>query len=193
MFGRTTRTLRTPVITLVLALAGASVALAGGFALLVEVPAPASDPRLKGAVLVVRPVGCHGPGATVSATAEGLVNGRRRSIPLTLTTVASQTKAPGLTFETFAIKRQWPSEGAWVLAIRATSPGWVYQDRTLTATTDLLVELGPDGSIQTAPVSGASSKRAVLVQRVSGKQRNAIEAALKTLASKAGGGVQAAR
>src|ERR1044071_5439515 len=60
-------------------------ALAGGFQLAVEAPA-SGDERAKDAALLVRPYGCHTPAdANVTATAEGIVNGRRQSIPLELT------------------------------------------------------------------------------------------------------------
>jgi hypothetical protein len=46
---------------------------------------------------------------TLVGTAEGLVNGARRSIPLAFDT----TSALGV----YAVRRQWPREGVWVLRI----------------------------------------------------------------------------
>ena len=61
------------------------IALAGGFYIAVEAPTSSTDPQLKDAILLVRPYGCHKPtDAAMSATAEGLVDGRRHSIPLQL-------------------------------------------------------------------------------------------------------------
>lgn len=92
------------VITLMLA----PLAFAGGFYLEVERPA-SSDASLKDVVLLVHPTGCHKPeDANLTATAEGIVNGERVSVPLQFTRTAKGV---------FAIKKQWGAEGAWVLAI----------------------------------------------------------------------------
>jgi hypothetical protein len=47
--------------------------------------------------------------ADLSATAQGLVNGTRRTMPVRMDT----TSKPGV----FAVRRQWPSEGTWLLQI----------------------------------------------------------------------------
>lgn len=113
-----------------LILAIASPALAGGFQLSVETPTEAADPQLKDVVLIARTYGCHQPAdATLSATAEGLVNGNRKSLPLELRSIASGV---------YAIKQQWPSEGKWVLALSGTYNGM---------TRSVLVELGPNGKV----------------------------------------------
>src|SRR5262245_58299201 len=73
-----------------LLLAIASPALAGGFQLAVETPAGVKDLNLKDAVLIARTYGCHQPAAAkLSATAEGLVNGKRKSVPLELHAVGT--------------------------------------------------------------------------------------------------------
>jgi hypothetical protein len=70
-----------------------------------------------------QPVRCREPGsraarprgnarraaAAVTGTVEGIVGGARRSIPLRLDT----TPNPGV----FAVRRQWPAEGTWLLRI----------------------------------------------------------------------------
>src|SRR5215216_2446235 len=87
----------------------AATAFAGGFYLSVEVPEGAATNQLKDAVLLVRPYGCHKPtDSTVSAIAEGVVNGERRTLPLELAYDSAGV---------YAVKRQWPAEGSWVLAI----------------------------------------------------------------------------
>jgi hypothetical protein len=64
----------------------------------------------------VRALGCHNPEvATYAGTAEGVVNGTRRSVPLKFVRLDSK----GL----WAVERDWPSEGKWVLHIEATRDG----------------------------------------------------------------------
>jgi hypothetical protein len=86
---------------------------AGGFFL--QAAKPATAEALKaGAVLAVKAEGCNDPAKTsVTATAEGLVNGQRRSIPLKLLPL-SETGS-------YAITRQWPQEGRWVIHVSAAS------------------------------------------------------------------------
>jgi hypothetical protein len=58
---------------------------------------------------------CHSPEKTVvTATAEGLVDGKRESIPLKVTNLAT----PG----TYEVTRQWPREGVWAIRLVATNP-----------------------------------------------------------------------
>jgi hypothetical protein len=108
-------------------LMASSSALAGGFQLSIETPSPSSD-QTKDAVLVARTYGCHQPAdSNISASAEGLVGGKRQSIPLDLRSIGSGV---------YAIKQQWPSEGTWFLTI--TGP---YNSISV------LVELGPNGQV----------------------------------------------
>jgi len=81
----------------------------------IELPVNPLDPTTKGAFLVVRtyhhdktmPMALEG-------RAEGIVNGERRSVPLTFdNTSADNAKA---------VRKTWPSEGAWVLVITG-NPG----------------------------------------------------------------------
>jgi hypothetical protein len=88
-------------------------------ALLLEVGSPAANPEAlaKNAVLVARITACHSPErTTVTATAEGLVNGLRRSIPLKVVSLST----PG----TFAVAREWPEQGAWAVKMVATNPDY---------------------------------------------------------------------
>lgn len=113
-----------------LLLAIASPALAGGFQLSVETPTGSTDPQLKDVVLIARTYGCHQPAdAKLSASAEGFVDGNRKSLPLELRSIGSGV---------YAIKRQWPSEGKWVLALTGAYNGM---------TSSVLVELGPNGRV----------------------------------------------
>lgn len=105
--------LKTFRFTLISALAAGSVmvATAGGFWLSIQNPVTVKDAAAKNAVVLVRVDGCNNPAeATVSGTAEGVIGGQRRSIPLKLEPVSQ----PG----TFAVAPQWPAEGVWVLALR---------------------------------------------------------------------------
>ncbi|MEK6322010.1 MAG: hypothetical protein AABN33_10035 [Acidobacteriota bacterium] len=125
---RTLITLATLSSALLLAIA--SPVLAGGFQLSVETPARSTDHQLKDIVLIARTYGCHQPAdAKLSATAEGFVNGKRKSLPLELRSIGSGV---------YGIKQQWPSEGTWVLALTGAYNGM---------TSSVLVELGPNGNI----------------------------------------------
>ena len=77
----------------------------------IESPVNPFDPATRGAVLLVHAVTREGPAAasTLTATAEGIVSGARRTIPLRLDT----TPNPGV----FAVRQQWPAEGTWLLRI----------------------------------------------------------------------------
>lgn len=112
-----------------LLIAASSSASAGGFQLSVETPS-GSDPQMKDIVLVARTYGCHQPAdAKLSATAEGLVNGVRKSVALELRSIGSGV---------YAIKQQWPSEGTWVVALTGAYNGM---------TSSVLVQLGPNGKV----------------------------------------------
>ena len=72
----------------------------------------ASKTKMKSAVLVVRTIACSEPAsARITGTAEGLVNGVRRSIALKL----DPLEKPGV----YAVSEQWPA-GRWVLSLVGT-------------------------------------------------------------------------
>jgi len=86
-------------------------------ALLLEVGNPASNPEAmkNHAILVARITACHAPGeTTVTATAEGVVDGVRKSIPLKVISLSASG--------TFAVAREWPEQGAWAIKLVATNP-----------------------------------------------------------------------
>jgi hypothetical protein len=147
-------------LTLIVVLAWGTTALAGGFQLEVQAP-PQSDPELKNVSMVVRTYGCHQPSdANVTATAEGLVAGKRQSLKLDLVATSKGV---------YAINKQWPSEGHWVVAITGS-----YLGRTSSA----LVRIGPDGKIQ-----AGDAKKDKPVQIVARKlSAEEIDAALQSLA-----------
>lgn len=77
----------------------------------IESPVNPFDRDNNGAVLLVHASAREGVPvlADLSGSAEGIVNGSRRSVPLRL----DATSRPGV----FAVRRQWPSDGTWLLRI----------------------------------------------------------------------------
>lgn len=103
-------------LALAVALGSAIFAVAGGFWVSIQNPSTVTDAVARNAVVLVRADGCHNPAeAGITGTAEGRVNGVRRSIPLKLAPVSQ----PG----TYAVIPQWPAEGVWVLHFNATYLG----------------------------------------------------------------------
>jgi hypothetical protein len=99
----------------VIALAAAMSLIAGGFALQLGKPSANPEAQAKNAVLAVRGYACFAPEKTsVSATAEGIVNGKRESIPLKLIPLSGES--------TYALTRQWPSGGRWVITVVEANP-----------------------------------------------------------------------
>jgi hypothetical protein len=87
---------------------GATPAMAQDFTLQVGPPVAGNAQPAKSSLLVVRPAGCADPArAQITATAEGIVNGARQSVPLKL----SALPTPGV----HAVHQNWPSVGVWVV------------------------------------------------------------------------------
>jgi hypothetical protein len=104
------------VINVALALGIALPAAAQDFALQVGPPVAGNGQVAKSSLLVVRPSGCADPaGAEITATAEGIVNGARRSVPLKL----SALPTPGV----HAIPKSWPNGGVWIVNLVGTCAG----------------------------------------------------------------------
>lgn len=72
----------------------------------VERPSVVSDSAF---VLVHASPGCVQGTLTVTGTAEGLVDGQRRAVPLEV----AATGTDGV----YRVRRQWPGEGVWVLRL----------------------------------------------------------------------------
>lgn len=86
------------------------------FALQVGPPIAGNEPSVKRALLVVRPAGCADLSkAQITATAEGIVNGARRSVPLALTALPT----PGV----HAIQPDWPTPGVWIVNLVGNCAG----------------------------------------------------------------------
>ncbi len=98
----------------------------------IELPANPYDNSTRDAFLLVHSFH-HGTamGFIVTGTAEGMVNGERRSLKLEF----SETSRVGV----FALKRSWPTEGTWTLVIKANQG----PDDAATA----VVDLGLDGDV----------------------------------------------
>ena len=72
------------------------------------------EKNAKKIVLAVRAVVCEDLRTVkITGTAEGLVNGKRHTLPITLT-VIDQAEA------VHAIQQQWPQDGAWVLHLKGS-------------------------------------------------------------------------
>lgn len=96
-------------------LAAAVTLMAGGFVLQIGKPSANPEAQAKHAVLVVRGFACaEQEKTTVTGSAEGVVNGTRRSVALKLIPLSDRS--------TYAVTDQWPSEGKWVLAFTMTNP-----------------------------------------------------------------------
>src|SRR5262245_22807361 len=138
---RVTTQLRLSFLVPAFSLLAAISLTAGGFYLSLEKPANADARQAKDAVLLVRPYGCHQPeNAAISATAEGFVKGRRETLELKLHPVSKGV---------YAIKRQWPAEGVWLVAVRGSYLG-VHRSA--------LLELAPDGTVKIEKAGGNGSQ-----------------------------------
>ena len=119
----------TVMFAALLALTGVPSAKAGGFQISVQ-PPDTTKMSMKDAVLVVRTFGCMQPAdANVTINAEGMVAGRRQTVPVQLH--ADDTGV-------YAIRQQWPAEGKWVLVLTGTLHGM---------TSTVFVELGDKGKV----------------------------------------------
>ena len=101
--------------------------------LTIESPVNAFDQASRGALLLVHAAVAEGPTEVVDidGSAEGLVNGARKSVKLRFET----TSHPNV----YAMRAQWPTEGTWVLRIGFHS-------------TTAIVTLNPDGSVASSRV-----------------------------------------
>ena len=120
------------IILLATTLLTAASSFAGGFWVEFGNPSASKDPKAKSAAVLVRALGCHNPeSATYTGTAEGVVGGVRRSVALKFT----RLDAKGL----WAVERDWPAEGKWVLHIEAQKDG---------ATAHALGKIGTQGDVK---------------------------------------------
>ena len=132
----------------------------------IETPPNPFDPSSRGAFLMVHTFH-HGDvvASGVNGTAEGIVSGARRSIPLVFDTTSRRG--------TYALRKQWPTDGTWMLVINTGG-----QAQGVTA----LVELSPQGDVGSVRVPTRRSGGWDLPQQVSARD---IDAALQARASQA--------
>jgi len=128
----------------------------------IELPANPFDAATRGAYLVVHAFH-HGTALPlpVNGTAEGIVNGQRRSVPLSFQRT-SQTGA-------FALQNQWGERGRWVLIITVSQgeEGGVAQ---------AMVRIGEDGKVAGIEVPTQKGREGAFPRRITQAE---IEAALR--------------
>ena len=84
----------------------------------------------KRVVVAVRAVVCDDlANVKISGTAEGVVNGKRESLPLTLMTI-DRTEA------VYAVGQQWPQDGTWLLHLQGSCASPKADASTLVAVTN---------------------------------------------------------
>jgi hypothetical protein len=94
----------------------ATLAFGQGFTFSVGNAVASQDFRFKAAVFALRTEGCADPTkAQISGTAEGLVNGARRSLVLHVMAASK----PGV----YAVEQNWPLGGVWVVSLRGNCAG----------------------------------------------------------------------
>jgi len=114
------------------ACAVAALALADGFTFTIGSPVASQDFVSKTAAFVFRTEGCADPAKSqISGTAEGMVKGARRSVPLKV----SAMSRPGV----YAVYQSWPAEGEWLVNLKGTCAD---------ATAGAVIPLGPKGFIR---------------------------------------------
>jgi len=153
-------------------LVAASLLLAGaapGFGppwISIETPPNPYDPASRGAFLVVHTFH-HGTltASGVTGTAEGIVGGTRRTIPIAFDTTSRRGS--------YALRKQWPAEGTWMLVINTGG-----QAQGVTA----LVDIGPSGDVARVRVPTRRSGDWELPQQVTARD---IDAALDARAGTA--------
>ena len=107
----------------------------------IEYPGNPHDRANNGAMLYVHVFHHAQPIAyPIEGTAEGFVNGERRSIKLKFT----DTARPAV----YGLSRQWPTEGVWTLVIKMTRAQNGEGGDGATA----IVELAPDGEVASVRV-----------------------------------------
>lgn len=105
----------------------------------------------------------------VAGKAEGIVDGKRRSIKLDFTTTSRQG--------VYALRKQWPSEGNWVLAIDVTQEG--------NSKAGALVEIGASGEVAKVTVPTSRQDGWAIPRAITAAE---IDAALRTRVALASAG-----
>jgi hypothetical protein len=145
--------------------AAPAVAVAGPPWISIEYPVNPFDRTTRGAYLLVHAY-YHGTpvGYPVSGTAEGLVNGERRTVTLRFETTARTG--------VYALRKQWPTEGAWTLVISVTQ-----SDHDRGGVAQALVELAPNGAVASVRVPTQQHAEGAFPRRLTSQE---IEAAVRS-------------
>jgi hypothetical protein len=93
----------------------------------------------------------------VTGTAEGVVNGERRTITLRF----ESTSRAGV----YALRKQWPQDGAWSLVITVTQG-----DNDRGGVAQALVELSPSGAVASVMVPTQQHAEGAFPRRLSAKE-----------------------
>jgi hypothetical protein len=135
----------------------------------IEYPVNPFDRTTRGAHLLVHAY-YHGTpvGYPVSGTAEGVVNGERRTMTLRFET----TSRTGV----YALRKQWPSEGSWTLVITVTQG-----DHDRGGVAQALVELSPTGSVASVQVPTQQHAEGTFPRRLTAQE---IETAVRAQAQR---------
>ena len=148
------------LITSAAVFAAASPSIAGGLFkspawLSIESPVNPYEPGTRGALLLVHTQVVNGNAQMreLTGSAEGLVNGARRSVALTFDSLAR--------LNTFGVRKQWPSEGTWLLRI------------TLRGTT-ALVSLDAAGNVTSARVPTENTRDMPLPRAVTSREIDSL-------------------
>jgi hypothetical protein len=134
----------------------------------IEYPPSPYDQTTRGAFLLVHAFHHATPAdLPVSGTAEGVVGGQRRSVRLEF----ARTSRAG----TYALSKQWPTEGVWTLVITVSqgSPN---------AGATALVEVAPSGDVASVKVPTEQRGAWQIPKRVSMQE---VDAALRARAAAA--------
>ena len=135
----------------------------------IETPVNPYDPATKDAFLLVR-IYHHGQSAAVVPTgsAEGIVNGQRRTVALRFTATSREGA--------FALKKMWGDAGIWTLVIAV--------DEGEHSVAQALVEVGSDGEVTPVQVPTRAGERGITLPRQLSAQE--IDAALRRRAQASG-------
>jgi hypothetical protein len=110
----------------------ATLGMAGGFTFTVGSPVAAQEPMAKTAAFAFRTEGCADPTKSqIAATAEGMVHGARRSVPLKVVVM----QKPGV----YVVYQSWGSDGRWVVVLKGECEH---------ETAGAIVPIGPRGFIR---------------------------------------------
>jgi hypothetical protein len=135
----------------------------------IEYPVNPFDRTTRGAHLLVHAY-YHGTPIAypVSGTAEGVVNGDRRTMTLRFET----TSRTGV----YALRKQWPSEGSWTLVISVTQG-----ENGAGGVAQALVELSPTGTVASVQVPTQQHAEGAFPRRLTAQE---IESAVRSQAQR---------